>query len=173
MSFLDLDELVDDSLHINKKTLSVYENILSKIYNKIKMVNKKKILYMKYTVPYYVFGYGVYDIKSCITYLILSLRKKGIFVKYKNPNILLIYWGNLVKNHYKKMVEKKYYYDTEEKSNIYNQYDIVRKQNININTNINKINDNLINNYKKEDTNKNNLLNDKNIDNLIEMSKYI
>ena len=158
---LDIKELIDDALYINKKTYNVYEKILSKIYNKLKLINKKKIFYMTYEVPYYLFGYPLYDMKTCLTYLIMTLRKKGIYVKYSSPNILFIHWEGMIKQNYKKMLKNNNYYITNVK-NIYNEVNKIKTPQ---NKNINQINNNLIKEYKTNE--------ETNIDRLIEMSKYL
>lgn len=161
---LNIKELIDDALYINKKTYNVYEKILSKIYNKLKLFNKKKIFYMTYEVPYYLFGYPLYDMKTCLLYLITTLRKKDIFVKYKSPNILFIHWGYMIQKNYNKMLQKNNYYINEDVKNMSREINKIKKIKV-PNKDINKINTNLINNYKTNNEDK--------IDRLIEMSKYL
>jgi hypothetical protein len=156
---LDIKELIDDALHINKKTYNVYETILSKIYSKLKLINKKKIFYMVYEVPYYIIGFPVYDMKTCLTFLIMTLRKKGMFVKYKSPNILFIHWGVMIQKNYEKMLKDNNYY-------IGDKFQELQKVKPQTNKNIQQINNNLVKDYKSNDE-------DRNIDRLIEMSKYL
>jgi hypothetical protein len=106
MSFFDINSLVDDALIINDKKHTIYEKLLFKVYKKIKIMNKKKKFQLLYEVPNYVFGHALYDLKTCIAFIMVALRKKGITVRYVNPNILVISWKQLIEQQYKKMVQQ-------------------------------------------------------------------
>ena len=50
-----------------------------------------------YNVPKYIFGIPLYDIKSCVMFLVTALVKNGFDVKYTHPNLLYISWQNKTK----------------------------------------------------------------------------
>lgn len=104
MSFFDINSLVDDALIINEKKHTVYEKLLFKVYKKIKIMNKRKQFHLVFEVPNYMFGHALYDLKTSIAFIMVALRKKGIVVKYINPNKLVISWKQLIEQQYKKMI---------------------------------------------------------------------
>ena len=114
---------------------------------------------MVYEVPYYIIGFPVYDMKTCLTFLIMTLRKKGMFVKYKSPNILFIHWGAMIQKNYQKMLKDNNYY-------IGDKFQELQKVKPQTNKNIQQINNNLVKDFKSNEE-------DRNIDRLIEMSKYL
>jgi len=114
--------------------------------------------------------------------LITALRKKGLFVKYQNPNILIISWKNAILQNYKKMSNnnnrRTYDKNSFNKINIVNKMQSQQVQNPNIKPkeiNMSKINNNLINSFENPQIIQNNTPshNSRNLDNLIAMSKYL
>ena len=175
MSYFDINNLIDDSLLISEKSHSVYEKILFKIYKKIKLINKKRKYNFVYEVPNYVFGHALYDIKACIVFIIVALRKKNIQVKYINPNLLVISWENIILNSYKNLKTTKIYQAPKNKMNIINP--IHNKQPTNIQNieqvkqnkfDIKKHNKNMIKSFSNND----NII-DTNLSQLINQSKYM
>jgi len=131
MSFLDINSLVDDALIINDKKHTVYEKLLFKVYKKIKIMNKRKRFQLIYEVPNYVFGHALYDLKTCIAFIMVALRKKGITVKYVNPNILVISWKQLIETQYKKMVQEGLRQPTITQQSTFNSIDMIKTVNVN------------------------------------------
>lgn len=105
MSDFDISKLVRDQYNNQQKKLDVYNKILKKVYNKIELVNKRKKTNLLYEIPNYMFGHPLYDNRTCIVFIISSLRKKGFYVKFNYPNILFISWKNLVQNNLKNITE--------------------------------------------------------------------
>jgi len=101
MSNFDINTLIDDAITQKAKHHSVYEKILIKVYKKIKVANKRRIYTFIYEVPNYLFGHALYNTRECIVFLICALRKKGLYVQYKNPNLLIISWQKAMKDSYK------------------------------------------------------------------------
>lgn len=178
MSFFDINSLVDDALVINRKKHTVYEKILFKIYNKIKVVNKKKKFQLCYEVPNYLFGYALYDVKTCIVFIMVALRKKQMVVKYINPNILVISWENLLKKSYNKMINQEIRMPSSNKSkSSFNSINMHRTQSItekNKKLNMNKINNNIVKgfNTKVQTNQSSDTISHSSIDDLLERSKY-
>lgn len=98
MTDFDISKLIEDQHNIQQKKLDVYNKILRKVFNKIELINKRKKTELIYEVPNYIFGYPLYDNRTCMVFVISSLRKKGFYVKFNFPNILFISWKFLVQN---------------------------------------------------------------------------
>lgn len=101
MTDFDISKLIEDQHNIQQKKLDVYNKILKKVYNKIELINKRKKTDIIYEVPNYIFGYPLYDNRTCLVFIISSLRKKGFYVKFNFPNILFISWKSLIANNIK------------------------------------------------------------------------
>lgn len=144
MADFDISKLINDQHNIQQKKLDVYNKILKKVFNKIELINKRKKTELIYEVPNYIFGYPLYDNRTCIVFVISSLRKKGFYVKFNFPNILFISWKNIIS------------------SNIKNITFNLMKKNDDINK-INRSHNKLDNHFKKENKK---ILED--IDNLIQ-----
>ena len=73
--------------------INCYNKIYHLVSNKIKLIastNKKSTWY---EIPFYIFGYPIYDVKDCSKFLIKKLKKNGFNVNFLDPNILLIDWN--------------------------------------------------------------------------------
>jgi hypothetical protein len=136
MSDFDINILIDDQYKQQQKKLDVYNKILNKIYNKIKIVNKRKKTDLIYEIPNYIFGFPLYNNRTCTVFIISSMRKKGFLVKFNFPNILYISWDDLVKSNIKKV--------TSDLMKTNNNNLKVHNKTKNINKHFNKLNKNLM-----------------------------
>jgi len=136
MSDFDINILIDDQYKQQQKKLDVYNKILNKIYNKIQLVNKRKKTDLIYEIPNYIFGFPLYNKKTCTVFIISSIRKKGFLVKFNFPNILYISWDDLIKNNLKKI--------TSDLMKTNNNKLKVHNKSKNINKHFNKLNKNLM-----------------------------
>jgi len=136
MSDFDINILIDDQYKQQQKKLDIYNKILNKIYNKIKLVNKRKKTDLIYEIPNYIFGFPLYNNRTCLVFIISSMRKKGFLVKFNFPNILYISWDNLVKSNIKKV--------TSDLMKTNNNNLKVHNKTKNINKHFNKLNKNLM-----------------------------
>ena len=136
MSDFDINILIDDQYKQQQKKLDIYNKILNKIYNKIKLVNKRKKTDLIYEIPNYIFGFPLYNNRTCLVFIISSMRKKGFFIKFNFPNILYISWNDLVKTSLKKI--------TSDLMKTNNNNLKVHNKNKNINKHFNKLNKNLM-----------------------------
>lgn len=171
MTEFDINNLINENLYKEQKHQEIYEKILKKIYNKIKLTNKKKQYTILFEVPNYIFGHSLYNTKSCIAYIIFKLRKQGLFIKFTYPNILIISWEQTMRNSYQHVKQKNI--ETNNK----------QKDQINYNKNLkyyNKLNNDLINNFQKNNVQissniQNNDLNNhyNKLDSLNELVKYL
>ena len=74
--------------------LKAYEQILQQIMNRIKAHSDLPThpTSLLYTVPQFVLGLPMLDLKDCILFLVHQLRSSGLEVKYTYPNLLYISW---------------------------------------------------------------------------------
>jgi hypothetical protein len=105
MSNFDINSLIIDQSNQQQKKLDIYNKIIEKIYNKIKIVNKRKKTNLIYEIPNYIFGFPLYDNRTCLVFIISSIRKNGFFIKYNYPNIIYISWKNIVRNNLKNVTK--------------------------------------------------------------------
>ena len=102
MTHFDINSLIETNINREDKHKLVYDKILNKVYHKIKLHNKKRIYKILYEIPNYVFGYALYNTKTCLVYIIKTLRNNGLSVKFTYPNILVISWEEAMRTRYKK-----------------------------------------------------------------------
>jgi len=169
MSDFDINILINDQYKQQQKKLDVYNKILNKIYNKIKIVNKRKKMDLIYEIPNYIFGFPLYDNRTCLVFIMSSMRKNGFVIKFNFPNILYISWKGLVQTNIKKVTSDLM------KSNTNNIN--TNNTNKNINTHFNKLNKNLMNDLDDLINNDDNINNNKKdfdneIEKLNELSNY-
>jgi hypothetical protein len=138
MSSFDITELIEETETQDQQHSAAYEKILSKIYFKVKMANKKKKYQILFQVPNMILGCSIYNIKACIAFVMLKLRQGGFNVKYVYPNILIIDWANIHTKTGKNVIKKKTnikplqrLYKNLEDSNITKHYSDLNKNIIN------------------------------------------
>ena len=93
---LNIDDLHQKDQEKTTRKFEVYQKILEKCHNKIVATSKhsNNMGFCFYNVPKYIFGIPLYDIKSCVMFLVTALVKNGFDVKYTHPNLLYISWQN-------------------------------------------------------------------------------
>ena len=74
--------------------LRAYEQILQQIMNRINAHSDLPThpTSLLYTVPQFVLGLPMLDLKDCILFLVHQLRSSGLEVRYTYPNLLYISW---------------------------------------------------------------------------------
>lgn len=121
MSMINIDELNNNIKKKEKQKNIIYDSILKKCHHKIKKTSEvSSDGYCFYVIPQYMYGFPLYDFKSCIMYLFKSLTDNGFDVKYTHPNLLFISWiGKTNPKNYKAIEQKNKGYRsvTEFKSN--------------------------------------------------------
>ena len=120
MAQFDINNLIQANVHREEKHQQVYDKILKKVYHKIKLTNKKRQYKILFEVPNYVFGFALYNPKTCMVYIITTLRKSGLFVKFTYPNILIISWEEAMRQRYKKQPVQKFQ-NTQSRNNMIQQ----------------------------------------------------
>lgn len=89
-----------DQLHreredrITRKKM-VYDKILEKCHHRILTAAKNdSSCFCFYIVPSFIYGMPLYNLNTCIMYLVNCLTKNGFDVKYTHPNLIYISWYN-------------------------------------------------------------------------------
>lgn len=80
---------------INEKNLKkseCYEKVLDICHRKVTTAAEHKQLRILFEVPEYVYGYPIFSINDCISFLMKSLKSNGFLIKYYFPKVLYISW---------------------------------------------------------------------------------
>lgn len=106
---INLDDLYEKKKQQDLNTLNIYNKILSRIHNKIKVVSKQSIdnQFCWFVVPEIMIGIPKYDNGACIAYIIDKLQTNGFIVKYTHPNLLFISWKHWVPSYVRNEIKKK------------------------------------------------------------------
>lgn len=91
---LQLKDLYARRQNRDLSKLRAYEQILQQIMNRIKAHSDLPThpTSLLYTVPQFVLGLPMLDLKDCILFLVHQLRSSGLEVRYTYPNLLYISW---------------------------------------------------------------------------------
>lgn len=93
MAMININDLHKKRLDKEQRRKGVFEDILKRCHTKIKNIaDSEEICYCFFKVPLYVYGNPLYDIKSCIIYLVKSLIRNGFDIKYYHPYLIYISW---------------------------------------------------------------------------------
>jgi len=90
---INIEELHRQHDKKEEERINVYDQILKKVHQKILMTNElSKDKFCFYTVPTYVYGLPLFNNNKCIIYLTQKLTDNGFYIRYTDPNLLLISW---------------------------------------------------------------------------------
>lgn len=89
LNVLELYKTIHDK---KMKRHETFNHILKRIHRKIENAAKYEAFQLLYEVPVFIPGYPRYDIKQCLAYIMIALRKNGLHVTYEYPQSLLIRW---------------------------------------------------------------------------------
>ena len=103
MSTLDLNELQAPLKEKEKIKMDIYDKVLKRIHNRIKMVSRQPATFCMFIIPEFVLGIPMYNFMECKNYIITSLRDNGLAVNYTEPNLLYISWD--VEHLYSKQID--------------------------------------------------------------------
>ena len=79
---------------INRKK-NTYESILKRCHHRIITSSKNdSTCFCFFVVPNYIYGVPLYNMKTCVIYIISCLSNNGFDVKYTHPNLIYISWFN-------------------------------------------------------------------------------
>jgi len=106
---VNIDELYENKQRRDMKQVSIFNKILNRIHNRIKITgrNKKVEQHVWFIVPEYIFGEPVYDKAECIAYLVAKLEENQFHIRYVHPNALFISWSNWVPSYVRNEFKKK------------------------------------------------------------------
>lgn len=75
-----------------EKLNECFDKVLDRCHKRIIMSSKQKLLTCFFEVPDYMFGFPLYDLNSCITYVIEALRANGFLAVYFFPRYVYVSW---------------------------------------------------------------------------------
>ena len=106
---LNLDDLYERKKQQDMNTLALYNRILARVHNKIKLTSRQqtKEQFCWYIMPEMIIGVPKYDHGACTAYVIDKLKTNGLEVRYTHPNLLLISWSNWCPSYVRAEIKKK------------------------------------------------------------------
>ena len=106
---INLDDLFETKRELDESKLVLYNKILNRIHNKIKLTSRQcrgKEQFVWYTVPEMMIGVSRYNVEECTGYILRKLRENDFVVRYTHPNLIFISWihwiPGYVRQEYKK-----------------------------------------------------------------------
>lgn len=106
---VNLDDLYEKKRLHDLRTLDVFNKILNRIHNKIKITSRQKLQeqFCWFVVPEVMIGIPKYNQSDCIAYLIDKLKDNGFLCKYIHPNVLFISWKHWIPTYVRDQIKKK------------------------------------------------------------------
>ena len=94
---LDITELFQKKVQREEMRISVYDTILERIHRRIKHVASQDggLTFTTFVLPEVMIGQPLFNAEQCRSFVITSLVKNGLHVRYNHPNLLLISWEHL------------------------------------------------------------------------------
>ena len=93
---INLDDLYDRKKEKDLQKLQIFNRILNRVHEKIKMTSRLKLnsSVCWYVVPEVMLGYVNYDRVACISYMLAKLEENDFQVRYTHPTLIFISWGH-------------------------------------------------------------------------------
>ena len=106
---INIDELYESKQKKDLETLQLFQKVLGRIHQRIKIVSRQKNneQFCTFLVPEVMIGVPRYDNNECIGYLISKLRENGFVVNYVHPNLLFITWKHWIPGYVRNEIKKK------------------------------------------------------------------
>lgn len=106
---VNLDDLYEKKRLHDLRTLDVFNKILNRIHNKIKITSRQKLQeqFCWFVVPEVMIGVPKYNQSDCIAYLIDKLKDNGFLCRYIHPNVLFISWKHWIPTYVRDQIKKK------------------------------------------------------------------
>lgn len=122
---INLDDLYEKKRMKNQMELDIFNRLLSRIHNKIKITSKQFIeqQYIFFVVPEIMIGLPKYNHSNCVSYLMYKLGDNGFNVKYITPNVLFISWKHWIPKYVTQEIKKKTGTSYDNYGNIINKKD--------------------------------------------------
>ena len=106
MSQLNIHELYESARKKELNKFEIFDKILQRCHNKIKLYAQNKKTECIYEIPSFILGVPLYDIKELKEYILSSLNKNGFILKQFPPNWIFISWDIKNKSKIKTIKEK-------------------------------------------------------------------
>jgi hypothetical protein len=106
---INLDDLFEKKREIAENKLVLYNKILNRMHNKIKLTsnqNRGKEQFIWYLIPEIMIGVSRYDVSECTGYIIRKLRENEFVVRYTHPNLVFISWAHWIPGYVRQEYKK-------------------------------------------------------------------
>ena len=130
---INIDDLYEKQQKKDLKQVSIFNKILNRIHNKIKITARSRTgeKYIWFTVPEYIFGEPVYQQSDCIAYLVDKLEDNKFYIRYMHPNSLFISWAHFVPSYVRSEIKKKMGLIVDENGNVIEKLEEVSDEKLN------------------------------------------
>ena len=130
---INIDELYERQQKKDLRQISIFNKILNRIHNKIKITARSRAgdKYIWFTVPEYIFGEPVYQQSDCIAYLVDKLEDNKFYIRYMHPNSLFISWAHFVPSYVRSEIKKKMGLIVDDAGNVIEKLDDGQGDNLN------------------------------------------
>jgi len=106
---INLDDLFEKKREIAESKLTLYNKILNRIHNKIKLTsnqNRGREQFIWYIIPEIMIGVSRYNVAECTGYIINKLRENDLVVRYTHPNLVFISWSHWIPGYVRQEYKK-------------------------------------------------------------------
>ena len=106
---INLDDLFEKKREIAESKLTLYNKILNRIHNKIKLTsnqNRGREQFIWYLIPEVMIGVSRYNVGECTGYIINKLRENDLVVRYTHPNLVFISWSHWIPGYVRQEYKK-------------------------------------------------------------------
>ena len=106
---INIDELYETKKKNNLTRVDIYNKLLIKIHNRIKLSSRIKTNenFCTYIMPEVLIGYPNYNVEECLVFIIDKLQTDGFLTRYIHPNLLMISWNHWVPSYVRDEIKKK------------------------------------------------------------------
>jgi hypothetical protein len=106
---INIDELYESKKKNNLTRVDIYNKLLIKIHNRIKLSSRIKTNenFCTYIMPEVLIGYPNYNLEECLVFIIDKLQTDGFLTRYIHPNLLMISWNHWVPSYVRDEIKKK------------------------------------------------------------------
>jgi hypothetical protein len=106
---INLDDLFEKKREIAESKLNLYNKILNRIHEKIKLTSRNqqgKEQFCWYIIPEMMIGISKYNVGECTDYILRKLRDNDFVVRYTHPNLVFISWAHWIPGYVRQEYKK-------------------------------------------------------------------
>ena len=106
---INLDDLFESKREYDESKLVLYNKILNRIHNKIKITSrntKGKEQFIWYLIPEMMIGISRYNVSECTSYILRKLRENDFIVRYTHPNLIFVSWTHWIPGYVRQEYKK-------------------------------------------------------------------